>query len=370
MMKYFIFTLLFLSSFTLSAQSPLCASRPTTFCCEYVSSVTINGQTYAGSNGFTSSSGGNPAGYYDYTTGTAVPTITAGNTISISYTAVTNGNYMEYFKLWIDFNGNGSLTDAGELIHSYNVSWTGTKTMTASFVVPTTVYNGLVYMRFIMQYSGSPVICGTYSYGNTFDFKTTIVGAQPNPNNPKPTETIGGKVTIPSGLSVRPKMKLFKVNGSTLTLVDSVIVDTNGDYKLKPDSYNTTYRVVPSFSPSLTTTDLTLLLNEAKNVTVPPVLVPGLVLTSGPKMMAGDINKDGSVYIDDGYLLAANLSGLIPFNTVLWFTSSDYSTITISNFKTITSVTHFTVSFVTSTISNLNIKYVVLGDTDLSSSSQ
>jgi hypothetical protein len=368
-MKYVIFILLFLTSFNVGAQSPLCASRPTSFCCEYVSSITINGQTYAGSNGFSSSSGGTPAGYYDYTTGTAVPTITAGQNISISYTAVTNGNYMEYFKLWIDFNGNGILTDAGELVHSTNVSWVGTRTITATFTVPTTVFNGQVYMRFIMQFSGNPVICGTYSYGNTFDFKTTIVGAQPNPNNPTPTETISGKVNIPSGLSVRPKMKLFKVNGSSLTLVDSVVVDSNGNYVLNPDSYNTTYKVVPSYSPILTSTDLSTLLNEAKNVSVPPVLSPGLVLTTGPKMRAGDINGDGKVYIDDAYLLARNLSGASPFNTIYWFTESNYSTFTLSNFNTITPSTDFTVNFTTSSII-LNIKYIVLGDTDLSSSSQ
>jgi len=176
-MRYLIF-IIFLFGGKIYSQSPLCSSRPTTFCCEYVSSVTINGRTYSGSNGFSSSSGGSPAGYYDYTyTKDTVPRIKAGQSITISYTAVTNGNYMEYFKLWIDFNGNGNLTDAGELIHSYNVSWTGTKTMTSTFTVPTSVYNGEVYMRFVMQYSGSPTICGTYPYGNTFDFKTRIIGA-------------------------------------------------------------------------------------------------------------------------------------------------------------------------------------------------
>jgi len=176
-MRYLIF-IIFLFGGKIYSQSPLCSSRPTTFCCEYVSSITINGRTYSGSNGFSSSSGGSPAGYYDYTyTKDTVPRIKAGQSITISYTAVTNGNYMEYFKLWIDFNGNGNLTDAGELIHSYNVSWTGTKTMTSTFTVPTSVYNGEVYMRFVMQYSGSPTICGTYPYGNTFDFKTRIIGA-------------------------------------------------------------------------------------------------------------------------------------------------------------------------------------------------
>jgi hypothetical protein len=369
-MKYILLILLlFLSSNILMAQSPLCASRPTSFCCEYVSSVTINGKTYSGSNGFTSSSGGNPAGYYDYTTGLAVPTITAGQSISISYTAVTSGNYMEFFKLWIDFNGNGSLTDAGELIHSYNVSWTGTKTVTSSFIVPTTVYNGQVYMRFIMQYSGSPIICGTYSYGNTFDFKTTIVGAQINPNNPTPTETISGTVSIPLGLSVRPVVKLYSVISGVESLIQTVTVNSDGSYVLSPTQYNTTYKVVPSYSPSLTTTDLTTLLNEVKNVNVPPVLPAGLVLTTGPKMMSGDINRDGKVYLDDAYLLSTNLSGLIPFNTTFWFTTSDYSTISLINFNSITPSTYFMVNFTTSSIT-LNIKYIVLGDTDLSSSSQ
>ena len=173
------FIILFLLGTKIYAQSPLCASRPTQFCCEYVSSVTINGKQFNGSNGFSSGSGGSPAGYYDYAyTKDTVPRIKAGQSISILYTGVTNGNYREYFKLWIDFNGNGNLTDAGELVHSSNYTWTGTKTVTATFTVPTSVYNGEVYMRFVMQYSGSPVICGTYPYGNTFDFKTRIVVLQ------------------------------------------------------------------------------------------------------------------------------------------------------------------------------------------------
>jgi hypothetical protein len=108
-----------------------------------------------------------------------------------------------------------------------------------------------------MQYSGSPVICGTYPYGNTFDFKTTIAGAQPNPNLP-PTETISGNLSIPSGLVNRPKLKLFKINGATTTLIDSSNVDISGNYSLKPNEYNMTYRVVPSFSTTLTSNDLSL----------------------------------------------------------------------------------------------------------------
>jgi hypothetical protein len=182
-------------------------------------------------------------------------------------------------------------------------------------------------------------------------------------------ETISGTISIPTGLSVRPTVKLYSVIGGVETLIQTVTVGTTGTYTLNPTQYNTTYKIVPTYSPTLTSTDLSTLLNEAKNVSVPPVLSPGLVLTTGPKMMSGDINNDGKVYIDDAYLLARNLSGATPFSTIYWFTSSDYSTITLSNFNTVTPSTHFTVNFTTSSVT-LNIKYIVLGDTDLSSSSQ
>ena len=52
-MRYLLFILLFLFNIGIYAQSPLCGSYPTSFCCEYVSSVTINGKTYNGSTGYT-----------------------------------------------------------------------------------------------------------------------------------------------------------------------------------------------------------------------------------------------------------------------------------------------------------------------------
>jgi hypothetical protein len=232
-MRFFLFILSFLFISKIFGQSPLCASRPTNFCCEYVSSVTINGKTFSGSKGFSSTSGGNPAGYYDYTyTKDTIPTIKAGQSISISYTAVTNGNYMEYFKLWIDFNGNGILTDAGELVHQQNQSWSGTRTMTATFTVPTTVFNGEVYMRFVMQYSGSPTICGTYPYGNTFDFKTTITGA-------KDPFKYSGFVYNSEGIGISnvPVKLYYKTkSSSTYTLHGTNNTGTDGKY-----NFTTTY---------------------------------------------------------------------------------------------------------------------------------
>jgi hypothetical protein len=295
-MRYLIIFLLILTT-GLKAQSPLCASRPTSFCCEYVASVTINGKTYNGSTGYTSGSGGSPAGYYDYTSN-AVPTITAGQSISISYTAQTNGNYMEYFKLWIDFNGNGVLTDAGELIHSSNYSWTGTKTITATFTVPTTVYNGAVYMRFVMQYSGSPVICGTYAYGNTFDFKTTITGA---------TDPFSytGYIYGSNGMGIVgvPVSLYSKLKASTTYVLEST-VNTNaaGKYALSSTkdtvSYNFQMRISTLSIPAPLTTDA-ISFNQV-------LFNPSIVSKDYYRM---DVNNNNLFTITDIYLIYMKIKG-------------------------------------------------------------
>lgn len=298
-MRYLVLFLILISG-KIYGQSPLCSSRPTTFCCEYVSSVTINGRTYSGSNGFTSTSGGNPAGYYDYAyTKDTVPRIKAGQSISISYTAVTNGNYMEYFKLWIDFNGNGVLTDAGELVHSSNYSWLGTKTVSATFTVPTSVYNGEVYMRFVMQYSGSPTICGTYPYGNTFDFKTRIVGAtDPFSYTGYIYNSEGSGI---SGIPVDLYSKLkTDANYSSLS---SVTTDGTGKFSLSSTRDATIYdfqmRIGNLSIPSPSTSDA-----QAFNQ---KVLIGSFNSKDYYRM---DVNLDNSLSVTDVYLIYMRIIGV------------------------------------------------------------
>ena len=310
------------------AQSPLCASRPTTFCCEYVSSVTINGRTFAGSKGFTSTSGGSPAGYYDYAyTKDTVPRITAGQNISISYTAVTNGNYMEYFKLWIDFNGNGVLTDAGELVHSSNYQWNGTKTVTATFTVPTSVYNGEVYMRFVMQYSGSPTICGTYPYGNTFDFKTRIVGA---------TDPFSytGYIYNSEGVGIQniPVKFYSKLkSSSTYTYESSINTDANGKYTISSTKDATVYDFQIEISSLIISSPS---ISDAQSFNQ-KVLSQSFNSRDYYRM---DVNGDNNLTITDVYLVYARIIGRewksgVPIYRI--FTPSEWNTIStsLSNLK-------------------------------------
>jgi hypothetical protein len=182
------------------------------------------------------------------------------------------------------------------------------------------------------------------------------------------TETISGTLTIPSGLSTRPQLKLYLVDSSGETLIQTVTVATNGTYTLNPTKHNATFKVVPSFTPILTSADFDLVFNESQNQNTPNNTLSGIHLNSGPKMRAGDINDDGVVTIPDAYLLGANLTGMITFDKVWWYTASDFNSITPSNYKTVTPVTSFTINFVTSSVT-LNIKYIVKGDSNLSHSS-
>jgi hypothetical protein len=319
-----IIIILFLFNINLYSQSPLCASRPTSFCCEYVSSVTINGKTFKGSTGFSSSSGGSPAGYYDYTyTKDTVPRIKAGQSISISYTGVTNGNYMEYFKLWIDFNGNGVLTDAGELVHSSNYAWTGTKTITATFTVPTSVYNGEVYMRFVMQYSGSPVICGTYPYGNTFDFKTRIVGA---------TDPFSytGYIYNSEGVGVQnvPVKFYSKLkSASTYSLDNTINTDANGKYTISSTKDATTYDFQLQIN-TLTISNPSI--SDAQSFNQ-KVLQQSFNARDYYRM---DVNNDNTLTITDVYLIYAKIIGVswkIGVPNYRIFTPIEWNTISISS---------------------------------------
>ena len=182
------------------------------------------------------------------------------------------------------------------------------------------------------------------------------------------TETFSGTVTIPSGLSTRPQLKLYLVDSSGETLIQTVTVASNGTYTLNPTQYNSTYKVVPSFTSVLTSADFNLVFNESQNENTPNNTLSGIHLNSGPKMRAGDINDDGVVTIPDAYLLGANLTGMITFDKVWWYTASEFNSITSSNYKTVTPVTSFTINFVTSSVT-LNIKYIVKGDSNLSHSS-
>ena len=183
------------------------------------------------------------------------------------------------------------------------------------------------------------------------------------------TNLLSGIVTIPAGLTSRPLLTLYRVVNGEDQLVDYKTVQTNGTYTFTLPNQNSTYKLVPSLTiQGITSADFTLAWNELQNESTPPVTQQGLVMTGTKQWKAADVNKNGILDLGDAYLVAAHNSGFIPITEVLWFIATDYDNITRLNFSTINPVTFFTINVVTSDVTQ-NIKYCILGDINLSHSS-
>ena len=183
------------------------------------------------------------------------------------------------------------------------------------------------------------------------------------------TNTLTGTVTIPAGLTSRPLLTLYRVVNGVDQLVDYKTVATNGTYTFTLPNQNSTYKLVPSLSvQGITSQDFDLIWGEAQNINTPNNTQQGLFMTGTKQWKAADVNKNGVLDLGDAYLVAAHNSGYRLITEVLWFNPTDYDNITRLNFNMINPVTFFTINVVTSNVTQ-NIKYCILGDINLSHSS-
>ena len=142
-----------------------CASKGTSVAYEYISLVQL------GSINRTSGADG---GYYN---GTALSTsVAAGSSQTISYqTGFTGSGYAEYFRIYADWNQNGTF-DAGETLVSSTNTAVVTGVRSATFTVPTTAKSGNTRLRVVMSDNSATTSCGSYSYGETEDYTISITG--------------------------------------------------------------------------------------------------------------------------------------------------------------------------------------------------
>lgn len=184
------------------------------------------------------------------------------------------------------------------------------------------------------------------------------------------TNTLTGTVSIPATLSSRPLLTLYRVVNGEDVLVDYQTVATNGTYSFTLPQQNSTYKLVPSLPiQGITIQDFNLGFQEVQNVNTPNNTTSGLVMTGTKQWKAADVNRNGLLDLGDTYLTLAHITGLRPISEVLWFNPSDYDSITRNNFSTINPVNFFTINVGTSNVTQ-NMKYCILGDVNLSHSSQ
>jgi len=219
------------------------------------------------------------------------------------------------------------------------------------------------------DYFSNPYIVEFGTWSNPADATFTGFYTANTTNTVAITNTLTGTVSIPAGLTSRPLLTLYRVVDGNDVLVDYKTVATNGTYTFVLPYQNSIYKLVPSLTiQGITSADFDLVWLEAQNINTPDNTATGLVMTGTKQWKAADVNENGVLDLGDAYLIAAHNSGYRLINKVLWFTATNYDLITRSNFNTINSVTSFTLNVTTSDITQ-NIKYCVLGDVNLSHSS-
>lgn len=160
-------------------------------------------------NTINNTSGAN-GGYGDFT-GISTTVVQGGVYPIVLTPGYTGQTYSEYFKVWIDYNQDGTFADPAELAYSSN--GTVTAATGGNVTIPASATLGTTRMRVSMKYvssfdSGQPTPClnGTsFAYGEVEDYCVTIDAATsvvenakgnltvfPNPANDRITIEMGG----------------------------------------------------------------------------------------------------------------------------------------------------------------------------------
>jgi PKD repeat protein len=96
-----------------------------------------------------------------------------GNTYTATVSVTSTGSWTEYYAIFIDWNQNCDLTDAGEY---YDLgSATGTNSLSTDITVPTDAVGGQTRMRVIIRYNTTPTPCESFYYGQIEDYSVNIV---------------------------------------------------------------------------------------------------------------------------------------------------------------------------------------------------
>ena len=161
----------------------ICNSGPTGY--SSIQQFTTTGNGYCASSGLSSTndfidlvyigtmlnSTVSDNGYGDYTS--MIVNMTAGSTYNITLSAeITGSSSTEFWKVWVDFNHNGSFADPDEEVVSYSSTQIGWETST--FTVPANALGGQTKMRVSMKNGSAQTSCEVFAAGEVEDYSVNV----------------------------------------------------------------------------------------------------------------------------------------------------------------------------------------------------
>ena len=195
--------------------------------------------------------------------------------------------------------------------------------------------------------------------------------------------TLSGKVWLGPQMTLRPVVICTQANNGAF--IDSITVDADGTYTLDNIDENTRYKLEIKFPSALSTIrDQAVTIADAVKTydeyTITDVnqTFTRQYLKNGLAYLIADVNKTGTLDGGDPYSIYASVSGLKPIDTTKVlnvFSKNVYDSLALGQDQwiawpsRINGVTYIYDSVGTVNLTNVDIKYFILGDADRTHSS-
>ncbi|MFA5648092.1 MAG: GEVED domain-containing protein [Bacteroidales bacterium] len=162
-----------------------CESKGNNYSYEWISKVVV------GSFSNTSQA----AGYTDFTSKSV--SLEAGRSYNISLTpSYGSSAYSEYWRIWIDINGDG-IFSANELV--FDAGGLSKTTVNGTITIPAGTSPITTRMRVSMKYNAAPTACEVFGYGEVEDYTVIISGSTSDTQPPTtPTGLTASNITSSS----------------------------------------------------------------------------------------------------------------------------------------------------------------------------
>jgi gliding motility-associated-like protein len=143
------------------------------------------------------------------------------NDTTYNLSVKTGINYVENVKVYIDFNNNGSLKDAGEMVFNTKKQMTF---HSGSIAIPGSAVTGkILRMRVMGDYDTVLHACDTLQYGQAQDFGVVLIPRLPEPNFIASTSKICDGMTVTYTDSSKGSITHYKWNFGTGAIPDTAI---------------------------------------------------------------------------------------------------------------------------------------------------